>query len=49
MRATRAVAVAGVCGAIIAIGFAAAPEPLPRLELVTPASTPVTDTQEDTP
>jgi hypothetical protein len=49
MRATRVVTVAVVCGAILAVGFVAAPEPLPALELVTPASTPVTGTQEATP
>jgi len=49
MRATRAVAVAVVCAAIVAVGYAAAPEPLPTLELVTPASTSATDTQEATP
>lgn len=49
MRATRVVAVAVVCAAIVVVGYAAAPEPLPALELVTRASTSATDTQEATP
>ncbi len=38
MRAPRAVAVAAVCAAIIAAGIAAAPDKLPSLDLVVPAS-----------
>lgn len=49
MRATRAVTVAVVCAAILAAGYAVAPEPLPALELVTPASNSTTDSQEPTP
>ncbi len=38
MRAPRAVIVAGVCAAIIVAGVAAAPDKLPSLDLVVPAS-----------
>gem|GEM_PF-4373492 len=38
MRASRAVIVTGVCAAIIAAGVVAAPEKLPTLDLVVPAS-----------
>lgn len=38
MRASRAVIVTGVCAAIIAAGIAAAPDKLPSLDLVVPAS-----------
>lgn len=49
MRATRVLVVAGVCTAIVAVGYAAAPEPLPALELVTPSTTPTTDGEEASP
>ena len=48
MRATRAWAVAALCVAILAVGYAAAPEPLPTLELVTPSST-TTPSEEASP
>lgn len=46
MRATRVLVVAGVCAAIVAVGYAAAPEPLPALQLVTPSAAPTTDGAE---
>ena len=49
MRATRAVAVAAVCAAILLVGYVAAPEPLAPLELVTPASTSGIDTTGTAP
>ncbi len=38
MRVSRAVIVTGVCAAIIAAGYVAAPDKLPTLDLVVPAS-----------
>ncbi|WP_291381932.1 hypothetical protein [Demequina sp.] len=49
MRASRLAVVVVACGVILAVGYAAAPEPLPMLELVTPASTSAPATQEAAP
>lgn len=49
MRASRAVIVGALCAVILGVGYAAAPEPLPALELVTPASTATTPSEEALP
>lgn len=46
MRASRVVVVAAGCAAILAVGFALAPEPVAPLQLVTPVTSdaPATET-----
>ncbi|MCB2413170.1 hypothetical protein LGT39_09980 [Demequina sp. TTPB684] len=48
MRASRVLVVTAVCAAVLATGYALAPEPVPALELVTPVSAPA-EPQEAAP